>query len=234
MRKVVVVTFTDDEEDELNELLYFLNHKGRTDMKGSRGKVLDYEDLKINAVYRSVECQGEQVRLTNYEFEILYLLARNPGQVFSKEQIYTRVWKEPYYGAEDNVISLIRRIRKKIEPDPAKPQYILNVWGMTIKTKVMSMIQEKQLKDDHGELFGFGTHMFRHYYGVKLTEMHLDDWTIARLLGHKRLTSVHHYRKMSNQTMADETREVRQMMSDIIYMSLAGWGEEYEQIRQND
>ena len=62
----MVVTFTDDEEDELNELLYFLNHKGRTDMKGSRGKVLDYEDLKINAVYRSVECQGEQVRLTNY------------------------------------------------------------------------------------------------------------------------------------------------------------------------
>lgn len=134
MRKVVVVTFTDDEEDELNELLYFLNHKGRRDMKGSRGKVLDYEDLKINAVYRSVECRGEQVRLTNYEFEILYLLARNPGQVFSKEQIYTRVWKEPYYGAEDNVISLIRRIRKKIEPDSAKPQYILNVWGIHNKS----------------------------------------------------------------------------------------------------
>ena len=105
---------------------------------------------------------------------------------------------------------------------------------MAIKTKVMSMIQEKQLKDDHGELFGFGTHMFRHYYGVKLTEMHLDDWTIARLLGHKRLNNVQHYRKMSNQRMADETREVRQMMSDIIYMSLAGWGEEYEQIRQDD
>jgi site-specific recombinase XerD len=105
---------------------------------------------------------------------------------------------------------------------------------MAIKTKVMSMIQEKQLKDDHGELFGFGTHMFRHYYGVKLTEMHLDDWTIARLLEHKRLNNVQHYRKMSNQRMADETREVRQMMSDIIYMSLAGWGEEYEQIRQDD
>ena len=43
---------------------------------------------------------------------------------------------------------------------------------MTIKSKVMSMIQEKQLKDDNGRLFGFGTHMFRHYYGVKLTEMH--------------------------------------------------------------
>jgi hypothetical protein len=98
----------------------------------------------------------------------------------------------------------------------------------------IAMIQEKQLKDDHGELFGFGTHMFRHYYGVKLTEMHLDDWTIARLLGHKRLNNVQHYRKMSNQRMADETREVRQRMSDIIYMSLARWGEEYEQIRQDD
>ena len=96
------------------------------------------------------------------------------------------------------------------EKEPDRPmQY------MAIKTKVMSMIQEKQLKDDHGEL-------------------HLDDWTIARLLGHKRLNNVQHYRKMSNQRMADETREVRQMMSDIIYMSLAGWGEEYEQIRQDD
>ena len=114
------------------------------------------------------------------------------------------------------------------EKEPDRPmQY------MAIKTKVMSMIQEKQLKDDHGELFGFGTHMFRHYYGVKLTEMHLDDWTIARLLGHKRLNNVQHYRKMSNQRMADETREVRQRMSDIIYMSLARWGEEYEQIRQD-
>ena len=55
-----------------------------------------------------------------------------------------------------------------------------------------------------------------------------------RFLGHKRVSSVKHYRKMSNQQMADETREVRQMMSDIIYKSLAGWGEEYEQIRQDD
>lgn len=115
------------------------------------------------------------------------------------------------------------------EKNPNRPiQY------MAIKSKVMSMIQEKQLKDDNGNLFGFGTHMFRHYYGVKLTEMHVDDWTIARLLGHKRLNSVKHYRKMSNQRMADETREVRQMMSDIIYSILDGWGEEYEQIRQDD
>ena len=80
-----------------------------------------------------VEADGKSIELTNYEFEILYLLARHPGQVFSKEQIYNQVWKEPYYRAEDNVMSLIRRIRKKIEPDPSKPIYVLTVWGIGYK-----------------------------------------------------------------------------------------------------
>ena len=62
--------------------------------------------------------------------------------------------------------------------------------------------------------------MFRHCYGVKLTELHVDDWTIAKLLGHKGVKSVQYYRKMSNQRLADETREVRNLMSQII---LAIW-----------
>ena len=103
----------------------------------------------------------------------------------------------------------------------------------TVQNKVMDLIQKKDLRDDHGELFGFGTHMFRHCYGVKLTELHVDDWTIAKLLGHKGVRSVKYYRKMSNQRMADETREVRNFMSQIILASLDGWGEEYEQIRQD-
>ncbi len=114
------------------------------------------------------------------------------------------------------------------ENDPAKPlQY------STIKHKVLTMIQREQLRDDKGEYFKFNSHMFRHYYGVKLTELHLDDWTLARLLGHSRLHAVNHYRKMNNQVMADETRTIRNMMSDIIYANLDGWGAEYEQIRQN-
>lgn len=52
------------------------------------------------------------------------------------------------------------------------------------------MIHTEDLRDDTGQLFGFGTHMYRHYYGVKLTEMHLDDWTIARLLGHNNINNV--------------------------------------------
>ena len=114
------------------------------------------------------------------------------------------------------------------ENKPEKP-----ISYRTLQDKVLRMIYEKDIRDDSGKLFGFGTHMFRHCYGVKLTELHVDDWTIAKLLGHKGVRSVQYYRKMSNQRMADETREVRNLMSQIILANLDGWGEEYEQIRQD-
>ena len=115
--------------------------------------------------------------------------------------------------------------------DENKPERPISY--QTLQDKVLRMIYEKDIRDDSGKLFGFGTHMFRHCYGVKLTELHVDDWTIAKLLGHKGVRSVQYYRKMSNQRMADETREVRNFMSQIILASLDGWGEEYEQIRQD-
>ena len=59
----------------------------------------------------------------------------------------------------------------------------LNLCSTIPFKRVMAIIQKKDLRDDNGELFGFGTHMFRHVYGIRLTEMHLDDWTIAKLLG---------------------------------------------------
>lgn len=100
----------------------------------------------------------------------------------------------------------------------------------TVQNKVMDLIQKKDLRDDKGELFGFGTHMFRHVYGIRLTELHLDDWTIAKLLGHTSVKNVKFYRKMSLQIIADETREIRAEMSRMIRANLAGWGKEYEQI----
>ena len=102
-----------------------------------------------------------------------------------------------------------------------------------LQNKVVEMIHKEALRDDNGRLFGFGSHMFRHYYGAKLTEMHLDDFTIAKLLGHGSVRNVKYYRKMSNQTLADETREVRNMLSEIILQSLDGWEEEYGQIRED-
>lgn len=111
------------------------------------------------------------------------------------------------------------------------PQKPLNY--QTLREKVIRMIYENDLQDDQGELFGFGSHLFRHTYGVKLTELHVDDWTISKLIGHKNVKTVKYYRKMSNQSMADETREARNYMSNVILANLDGWGEEYEQIRQN-
>lgn len=113
--------------------------------------------------------------------------------------------------------------------DPSRPlQYT------TIKHKVLGLIQKEDLRDDDGNLFKFNSHMFRRSYGVKLTELHLDDWTIAKLLGHQNVNSVKHYRKMSNQILADETRKAREQQTRILLANLDGWGEEYEQIRQDD
>lgn len=112
------------------------------------------------------------------------------------------------------------------EEDPTKPMK----YG-TLQGKIMAMIQKEQLKDGNGKLFGFNTHMFRHYYGSKITEMDLDDWTLAKLFGHKSIKSVKYYRRMSNHRLAEDTRAIRERKSQIIAEHLDGWGEEYEQVR---
>lgn len=115
------------------------------------------------------------------------------------------------------------------EKNPSRPMPYT-----TVQFRITDMIYKKELRDDNGEIFGFGTHIYRHYYGMKLTEMHLDDWTIAKLLGHSSVRNVKYYRKMSNQLLADETRKARQRLSAVILDNLDGWEAEYEQIRQDD
>lgn len=153
-----------------------------------------------------------QVKTGTYEKPISRVLA----QLIGLAEKYTR----DHYG-ETKYIFVDGR-------DPGRPlQY------MTIKQKVLTMIRNENLLDDGGKRFSFNTHKYRHYYGVKLTELHIDDWTLAKMLGHTRLGSVKNYWKMSGQLMADETRAVRDMMTKILYENIDGWGEEYEQIRQD-
>ena len=130
MGKVLIATFRDDEE--INKLILFLKQKSNVEILDSipTDSVLIYDGIEIDPKYRIVRTNETEIEMTNYEFGILYLLARNPGQVFTRGQIYTQVWSSPYYGADDSVSSLIRRIRKKIEPDPARPTYIRTVWGV--------------------------------------------------------------------------------------------------------
>lgn len=92
-----------------------------------------------------------------------------------------------------------------------------------IQYQLMALIHENDLRDDNGELFGVGTHLFRHTYGRKLTEMHVDDTTIAKLLGHANNSSVKYYRKMSNNQLAVETRDMRNSMDEILQNLIKGW-----------
>lgn len=96
-------------------------------------EILDFGELKINPLKRSVAKSGREIQLTLYEFDILCLLAKNPGWVFSKEQIYNQVWKEPYYRVYDSVMHIIYNLRSKIEDDRKHPSYILTVRGFGYK-----------------------------------------------------------------------------------------------------
>ncbi len=115
------------------------------------------------------------------------------------------------------------------ENDHTKPMTYSLIQG-----RITAAIHRENLRDDNGNYFTFGTHMYRHVYGVKLVEMHLDDWTIARLLGHKSLKNVKYYRKMSNQILPNDTRKARNRLSQMVLECLDGWEEEYEQIRYDD
>lgn len=108
----------------------------------SAKKKLIFSDLEIDITKRFVKKQQEEIILTFTEFEILLLLAQNAGIVFSKEQIYDGVWKEPYFGDYNIVMSHIRNIREKIEDNPSKPVYIQTVWGVGYRFNQTLQIRE--------------------------------------------------------------------------------------------
>ena len=82
---------------------------------------------------KSVTVDGEGVSLTPIEYNILLLLMKNPGRVFSTSQIYELVWNDPSLGSENTVAVHIRHLREKIEIDPAEPRYLKVVWGQGYK-----------------------------------------------------------------------------------------------------
>lgn len=129
---MLLLSFEDDEEEMINSVLSTLT-VGRKIYKVEETKLLSelhFKDLSISLDKREVTRYNRKVKLTFTEFEILKLLARNPNRVFSKEQIYDIVWKEPYSGDYNIVMSHIRNIREKIEDNPGKPVYIQTVWGV--------------------------------------------------------------------------------------------------------
>ena len=102
--------------------------QGQWDSPG--GNILRLQDLEINEISETVMRDGHPVDLTDTEYEVLHLLAKNRRQIFSAERLYEAVWQEPYYyGANNTVMVHIRNLRRKIEKDPKNPKLIKTVWG---------------------------------------------------------------------------------------------------------
>ena len=89
--------------------------------------------LQIDPARRQVRVHEREVELTAHEFDLLYVLASNRGIVFSRDALVQRVWGGDTHITERSVDTLIKRLRKKIEDDPAEPRYISTVWGTGYK-----------------------------------------------------------------------------------------------------
>lgn len=132
MGKFLILYFEKSEENILRDILSGIQK--RTEDYQIRNCVLDndilyYGDLVINPIYRTLEKSGKDVHLTAHEFDILYLLAKRPGWVYSRERIYNLIWSEPYNFNERSIIHTISHLRRKIGDDAMNPHYIITVRG---------------------------------------------------------------------------------------------------------
>lgn len=91
--------------------------------------------LAINDDRKEVTVDGEPVKLTRIEYNILLFLVKNKGKVFSIDQIYEEIWQEEAFGADNTVTVHIRHIREKIEIDPKNPKYLKVIWGIGYKVE---------------------------------------------------------------------------------------------------
>ena len=108
------------------------NELGGTSQE-QKGKVYEVGGLRINDDLKEVTVDGELVKLTPIEYNILLLLLKNQGRVFSINQIYESIWNEEAIGADNTVAVHIRHIREKIEINPKDPRYLKVVWGVGYK-----------------------------------------------------------------------------------------------------
>lgn len=149
---VLMLTAKSDEEDKvsglrlgaddyltkpfsINELMARVNSLIRryttlNPVSDSEAAIMLLKDMVIDKINRIVIVRNIPIELTSKEFDLLLFLAANKGRVFTKKQIYTQVWGEEYAFDDSNIMSFISKLRKKIEPDPEHPFYILTVRGV--------------------------------------------------------------------------------------------------------
>ena len=147
---VLMLTAKNDEEDKvsglllgaddyltkpfsINELMARVNSQIRryTTLNPTNSPdSMTLKNMVIDKRNRTVSVGGNEVEMTSKEFDLLLFLASNKGRVFTKKQIYSQVWEEEYAFDDNNIMSFISKLRKKIEPDADHPFYIVTVRGV--------------------------------------------------------------------------------------------------------
>jgi len=113
-------------------ILRRINALNQDDQEDTADKVV-IENLDIDLIKRKVKLKDKKLDLTPKEFELLALLAKKPGRVYSRNDLLNKVWGYNFNGYEHTVNSHINRLRSKIEPDINNPRYILTSWGVGYK-----------------------------------------------------------------------------------------------------
>ena len=102
----------------------------RVEKPPEHSAALDLGEIRIDPASRRVFARGAEIALTQREFDVLLFLARHPLQVFSRDQLMDAVWQYSFYTDTSTVTVHIRRLRAKLEADPARPRHIETVWGV--------------------------------------------------------------------------------------------------------
>jgi DNA-binding response OmpR family regulator len=108
-----------------------LTRRARTTLTAGDGdgRAINVHGIELDPSRRAVRVRGAAIEVTRQEFNLLYVLAANPGIVFTRERLLSKVWQEQSFVTGRSVDTLVKRLRKKIEVNPAEPQLILTVWG---------------------------------------------------------------------------------------------------------
>jgi two-component system OmpR family response regulator/two-component system alkaline phosphatase synthesis response regulator PhoP len=108
-----------------------LMRRARTPLSSSPGHEppLRVHRLELDPARRAVRVRGQAIDVTRQEFSLLYFLAAHPGIVFTRERLLSKVWQDHTFVTVRSVDTLVKRLRRKIEADPAEPELIVTVWG---------------------------------------------------------------------------------------------------------
>ena len=121
----------------VNALIRRYTKFGAIEEKGEKQGIIKSGELLIDDEFKKVIVDGVEVKLTPTEYNILKFLTENKGKVFSIEEIYTNVWDEECYAAENVIAVHIRHIREKIEINPKEPKYLKVIWGVGYKVEAI-------------------------------------------------------------------------------------------------